>query len=128
MSARASGRYVIQHHTGHGPEHWDLMLEDGDVLATWRLERPPSTDDDRPIPAVRIADHRKAFLTFEGPTRTGRGCVAIHRDGTFQTLHRTDDAWAFELQGDQLGGAFILERSEGHGDPPDRWVLRPQRR
>ena len=124
MTGPAVGRFVIQRHTGHGPEHWDLMIEDGELLAAWHLERPPAAHDPVPIPAVRIPDHRKHYLTYEGPVSGGRGDVALHESGTATTLGRTSNAWRFRLQGRHLNGAFALERSPANSNRPDRWTLR----
>ena len=34
-------RFVIQKHTAPTGDHYDLMLEAGDALATWRIDCPP---------------------------------------------------------------------------------------
>ncbi len=120
MSDHETLRFVVHHHVGHGPEHWDLMLEEPDALATWQLDRPPSMSGDAPIPAVRIEDHRKAFLTYEGPISGQRGEVARHEVGTYVTLDRSDDAWRFVLEGKRLEGEFVLRRCGGRGH---RWTL-----
>ncbi|MBN1347274.1 MAG: hypothetical protein JXQ73_31580 [Phycisphaerae bacterium] len=124
MADARANRFVIHHHTGHGPDHWDLMLEHGHALATWRLQRMPDSDDPDPIPATHIFDHRKSFLTYEGPISQGRGQVRIVESGTFTTADRTEDAWSFVAQGRAVQGRFILERPTGRGHAPDQWQLR----
>jgi hypothetical protein len=121
MSDATANRFVIQHHTGYGPEHWDLMLEDGDTLATWQLSRPPTPGDAGPIEAIRIADHRKAYLTYEGPVSGSRGQVTIHEAGTYATCERGGDSWTFQLQGRQLNGLFMLRRVAKSPDRGERW-------
>lgn len=128
MTERSETRFVVHHHTGQGPDHWDLMLEDGDVLATWRLERPPSNANDEPIVAVRIFDHPMRFLTYQGLLTEGRGQVARFDVGTYQSLDRTPNAWTFELAGARLQGTFILERVDVPSDQPECWELRLSRR
>lgn len=123
MADAAANRFVIHHHAGHGPEHWDLMLEDGDVLATWRLDRPPTSADDEPIPARRIFDHRKAFLTYEGPISADRGHVTIVESGAYTTVQRTDDTWTFCLRGKRLEGRFILRSLPAESEEPEGWEL-----
>ena len=49
-----SSRFVILHHTVHGGEHWDLMLEHGDVLLTWQLFSDPTASPVFPLRARRI--------------------------------------------------------------------------
>lgn len=124
MSGTTRARFVLHCHTGHGPRHWDLMLEDGDVLATWRLGHSPLEADRGPIPAVRIADHRKAYLTYEGPTSGNRGQVVRHDSGTYRTLDRCPDEWTFDLQGRQLSGEFSLRRVTSLPGREPVWELR----
>ena len=115
-----SRQFVVQHHTGYGPEHWDLMLEEDDALATWRLHRHPQTVSDHPIGAVRIADHRKVYLTYEGPVRSGRGQVHIVDAGTYTVLHRDADTLRIEFSGRVLNGQCLLVR-DATGE--DQWTL-----
>lgn len=116
--------FVVQHHTGYGQEHWDLMLEDGPMLATWRLDQPPGTTPDTPTRAVRIGDHRKAYLTYRGPISRGRGRVAIYDSGGYTLLARGDRTWVFELRGTRLSGVFSLRRQTAASSPPEVWELR----
>lgn len=56
--------------------HYDLMIDfDGrGGLATWRLARLPHGLCDQ-VPAERLADHRRAYLEYEGEIRGNRGRV-----------------------------------------------------
>lgn len=114
-----ASRFVVQHHTGYGPEHWDLMLEHGDALATWALQACPGPDTPDPIPARRLPDHRKAYLDYEGPVSRGRGTVRIFDRGTYTTCARTPDCWVVELAGSVLAGRYRLQRSTG----TDEWCF-----
>lgn len=69
--------YVVLHHTGVVPEHYDLMvlLPGAEKLLTWRILTPPETWGAAPPAAERIADHRVAYLTYEGEISGGRGQV-----------------------------------------------------
>ena len=49
-------QFVILHHKGYGAEHWDLMLQQGQSLATWRLENQPTGRPHETIAARRIGD------------------------------------------------------------------------
>ena len=53
--------------------HWDFLIEDGDALASWRLQAPP--EPDRMIDAVPLPRHRRDYLTYEGPVSGNRGTV-----------------------------------------------------
>ena len=113
-------RFVVQHHCGPGPEHWDLMLEAGEVLATWRLDRHPAGLSDGPIVATRIGDHRTAYLTYEGPVSGGRGTVEIVDAGTYTTRRQAAAALDLDFDGRFLSGRLTLRCDE---PPGDRWTL-----
>lgn len=123
MAGQRPRRFVILHHTGGGPEHWDLMLEDGRTLATWRLSRSPDPHDATPIDAVRIVDHRKAYLTYDGPVGGERGDVARLDGGAFRLLGRRTDVWEFELAGQRIAGVFFLRKSAPDSPRAERWVF-----
>lgn len=68
--------------------HYDLMVERGDALVTWRIPRRefPSFLSGSEIPAERIQDHRKMYLTYEGPVSCERGRVACYDSGEYSEL------------------------------------------
>ena len=70
-------QYVVLHHTGVVPEHYDLMVQlpGAEKLVTWRILTPPEAWGANPPVAERIADHRVAYLTYEGEISGGRGRV-----------------------------------------------------
>lgn len=74
-------RFVILRHD-HPHLHWDFMLETGEVLRAWRLEREPLADAG-PIAATALADHRLMYLDYEGPVSGGRGTVTRWDAGEF---------------------------------------------
>jgi len=94
------------------------MLEHGDVLLTWQLLRDPTAPHPFPIPARRIGDHRKAYLTYEGPLTGDRGAVRRVEEGTVEVYSASADAYAFALIGRQLAGKFTLLRT-----PDGDWLL-----
>ncbi len=65
-------RFAILTHD-HPFPHWDLLLEAGSFCRTWRLLSAP--DAPGMIAAEAIADHRRAYLDYEGPVSGGRGSV-----------------------------------------------------
>ena len=107
-------RFVILHHRLDDGEHWDLMLEHGDVLLTWQLLREPVDASSLPIPARRIADHRKAYLDYEGPVSGDRGTVQRIDRGTVEFKTTVDDQFVFKLDGTKLRGSFVLGRKHGN--------------
>jgi hypothetical protein len=72
--------------------HFDLMFEgpDGEALATWATLQLPHLGDS--TEATKLADHRNAYLNFEGPVSNNRGVVERYAFGT----------WSGELDSDAL--------------------------
>ncbi len=103
-----TGRFVVLEHERDGV-HWDFMLEAGELLRTWAIDAPivPGVD----LPARALADHRRIYLTYEGPISGGRGTVRRVAEGTFRTLEWEDDRVYVRLEGDQLVGEVYLYRS-----------------
>jgi hypothetical protein len=103
-------RFVVLEHD-HPELHWDLMLEAGDVLRTWRLHAPPA-----PGAAVRATaslDHRPAYLDYEGPVSGGRGHVRRWDAGTFTWEEDKEDRITVLLDGKRLRGRGRLGRGAG---------------
>src|SRR5262245_39858353 len=59
-----AGKPASPSHRVTASDHWDLMLEMGDVLATWQLTCPPEKLNTAGAQAEvrRISDHRKLYL------------------------------------------------------------------
>lgn len=113
-------RFVIQIHRGWGPTHYDLMIEDGSALATWQFADPP-IDADGSMRCGRIADHRPAYLTYEGPISGGRGAVSIFDGGRCEVFARGPARWRVRFGGKRLAGTWELHRDEGAGK--DGWAM-----
>ena len=112
-------RFVIQLHSAPGGAHYDLMLETEGVLATWRIDRPPTDlGPNERLPAEALPDHRLAYLSYEGPVSRGRGTVRIFDGGTYHLIDRSEGTWVFELCGRLLRGTFTLRRLRA-----ERWQL-----
>ncbi len=108
-----SSRFVVQEHTTPDGVHWDLMLEKGEVLTTFRLEKPPEAALTGTVQATKIFDHPLKFLTYEGPVQKGTGKVRIVERGTYDVPVEGEDVIALRLQGTILQGDFRLTRIEG---------------
>jgi hypothetical protein len=95
-------RYVVLHHTGVVPEHYDLMvsLPGAEKLLTWRVLTAPETwGRDRPA-MERLADHRMAYLTYEGPVSGGRGRVKRVAEGEGEIAALAEPGvWRVRLEG-----------------------------
>jgi hypothetical protein len=101
-------RFVILEHD-HPILHWDLMLESGSVLRTWRLTAPPAAGE--LCAAEPLGDHRLAYLDYEGPVSGGRGSVKRWDSGSYEcTAHEGE--MILEMQGGRVQGRACL-RPEG---------------
>lgn len=79
----ANHRFVILEHD-HPFLHWDLMLEDGSALTTWRLLEP--VESGKWLPAEDLPVHRIAYLTYEGPVSNNRGNVRRIAQGEYSEI------------------------------------------
>jgi hypothetical protein len=97
--------------------HWDFMLENEAALRTWRLARQPS--EPGPIDAEALADHRLAYLDYEGPVSGDRGSVRRFDRGEYALVEETTERVVIELRGAVLRGMAVFERG---GDGED-WTF-----
>ena len=105
-------RFVVLTHD-HPFLHWDLMLEAGEHLRTWRLLELPGPE--KVIAAEALPDHRALYLDYEGPVSGGRGEVRRWDAGTCEVVGDSDDAVDLELAGNVLRGRAELRRGESAG-------------
>ncbi len=111
-------KFVIQRHVRGNDIHWDLMLEAGDVLETYRLAVPPEKITAESVEAIKIFDHPLKFLTYEGSVNKGKGTVKIADAGKYQILSKTDNGVDLQFDGKILKGKFTLNHIE-----ENRWEL-----
>ena len=93
----AALRYVILRHEGVPEPHFDLMFEiaEGSKLATWRSPSWPPVTSQR---IEKLVDHRREYLTYEGPISNDRGRVTRVESGTYEPLPGSHgQAVAFKL-------------------------------
>lgn len=109
-------RFVILFHElppeSDRASHWDLMLEDGDTLATWALEDSPA--ETKSTAAIALAPHRLRYLDYEGPVSNQRGHVTRWEHGTFEWLTREDNLVRVQLHGNQQSRVVRLEKQDNH--------------
>src|SRR5262245_53608703 len=96
-------RFVLLYHecppSFGKPSHCDLMLEREGVLLTWSLPALPAVWGGEAgvafeqIDATRLADHRLAYLDYEGPISGERGSVTRVDRGEYDVLGEADGAW-----------------------------------
>ena len=102
-------RFAVLEHD-HPTLHWDLLLEHGDVLLTWRLSTPPTPG--AAVDAEKAFDHRLVYLDYEGPVSGGRGSVTRWDGGTFDWDVHEADRVTVRLAGGRLRGVLRLDRRD----------------
>ncbi|MEX2025886.1 MAG: DNA polymerase ligase N-terminal domain-containing protein [Pirellulaceae bacterium] len=88
------------------PPHFDLMLEAGTELRTFALLRWPAAGET--VLCEQLADHRLAYLDYEGPISGGRGHVTRHDAGEYDIVKETSHSLVLELSGQRLHGTLTL--------------------
>ncbi len=96
------------------------MFESAGALRTWSSFQLP---DDTLRPARALAEHRLAYLHYEGPVSGQRGTVRRWDEGTYVALQQSNDQWVLKLSGTQLSGLLTLVRIS---PDEDHWAVRFQ--
>ena len=116
-----SQQFVILRHTEGAGVHYDFMLQTGEVLATWRVGvNPADLSADEEAEATKLADHRLAYLDYEGPISGDRGSVHRVDRGPFERQSDQSGRTRIELSGRTIQGAFELVPL---GQGLERWRL-----
>lgn len=127
---------LLQHNVPDGSQHFDWLLDVADAphspLTTFRL---PSEIDAMPpgsrMRALRIADHRRLYLEYEGRLSSDRGWVQRIAAGTILELAREAGEWTLlvnwrrDADGDHTTSCQrLLLRCEGDpGRIMQPWVV-----
>src|SRR5262245_41193710 len=95
-------RFVVLRHemppdSARGRVHWDFMLEQAGALRTWALAEEPAAGDE--ILAEALADHRLAYLDYEGPISGDRGGVTQWDAGEYEAERDAADQLQVRLSG-----------------------------
>ncbi len=98
-------RFVVLEHD-HPLLHWDLMLEQGEELWSWRLSVPLTAN--QPQAGERTPNHRKLYLDYEGPVSGNRGHVIRRESGSFSWRRQEPEHLEVDLDGQNLRGVLIL--------------------
>ena len=109
-------RYVIlQHmmppHSGR-ESHYDLMLEDNGKLVTWAIPELPRAG--LQTTATKLADHRLAYLDYEGPVSGDRGEVRRVQSGDYLASQWSEVLTTCELR--SSGRSLICELRHKSGE------------
>ncbi|EAQ78432.1 DNA polymerase ligase N-terminal domain-containing protein [Blastopirellula marina] len=103
-------RFVLLYHQfppDHADKsHYDLMLEAEGLLRTWRLGEKP--DMLQPVAGQPIADHRLAYLDYEGEVSGDRGSVTRIDQGEYEIVRDDATTLIVNLYGNVLSGRLAV--------------------
>src|SRR5205823_788688 len=95
-------RYVVLRHVQNEGQHFDLMVENGPALATWKCPSPPELATDAGTTCIRLPDHRRIYLDYEGPIFSNRGQVEQYDAGTCRIDQCDESEWNLDFDGRKL--------------------------
>lgn len=113
-----SAAVLLLHDLPDGSHHFDWMIQrpggPARPLVTFRVQRRIDWGLPSPFEALRLPDHRAAYLTFQGPVADSRGSVT--RLATGDLAIEADSPDSFRARG-SLGaasGTFEGSRTAGN--------------
>lgn len=86
--------------------HWDFMLERGEALRTWALDDELRLEG--VVFGVALAEHRLAYLDYEGPVSGDRGSVSRVDEGSYEVIEETSRVLTIQLTGQRLRGFVAI--------------------
>ena len=135
-------RFVLLYHdcppSYERASHWDFMLESGEVLRTWALDRLPhdwqtahsatvrvfpncpSLALENRVAALQLGDHRRDYLDLEGPLTGGRGAARRVAAGAYRSDNEAPDEWLMVLTSGNFSANVQLSRSDADDET---WTL-----
>ncbi|MHC4969814.1 MAG: hypothetical protein ACYTF4_14535 [Planctomycetota bacterium] len=129
-STQARPTVQLLHELPDGSRHVDWMIAQDprgrDPLVTFRVpQRVDELHAGQRLEAVRIADHRPAYLTYEGPISGDRGTVRRLARGTVVRLDERPDEWRLEVRWEAPPGLARLQRLAVTRQAPegDAWAV-----
>ena len=117
-TAQATRRFVVLRHDvppgAARSSHWDFMLDIGAALRTWALASEPAVGV--PISAQALADHRLAYLDYQGAVSGDRGTVSQWDAGQYSVIEESPGLVVLNLAGKRLHGQVRMTRQEPSAD------------
>lgn len=117
--------YVIQKHKA-SHLHYDLRLEEGEVLKSWAIPKEPPVKEGVRRLAVKTEDHPLGYEDFEGiipEGQYGAGKVETWDKGAYQTIEDKFGKKVFEIKGKKLHGRFCLIKLKANNSDDKNWLF-----
>jgi len=117
--------YVIQrHYASH--LHYDLRLEESEVLKSWAIPKTPDLELGVKRLAVETEDHPLGYEEFEGTIPEGQygaGKVEIWDKGYYLPIETTQTKRVIEIRGEKLNGVYCLIRLKAMDKEGKNWLF-----
>ena len=119
----------LRHELPDGSHHIDWLLgQDPDgsrPLISFRIDQPVSDlKEGQSLTALRIADHRPAYLEYEGPVSPNRGIVRRLCRGRVLAWRKPEDGrWELEIVWKTESGSEIHQQLCLHRQDLERWTV-----
>jgi hypothetical protein len=115
VKTESKKQFVLQRHTRENESvHWDLMLDNGNELETYRIDTQPENLRGKSIQIVKIFNHDRKFLTYQGSVNKGKGRVEIADRGEFSLLKEKSGIQEIQLHGQILNCKLTLSCIESN--------------
>ena len=118
--------FVIQEHDA-SRLHYDLRLQENDVLSSWAIPKTPPLEPGVKRLAIRTEDHPLSYAVFEGRIPEGEygaGIVKIWDQGEYIPLEMTDAKKIVEIRGKKISGRYALIRLKPRpGEKDVNWLF-----
>ena len=88
------------------------MLEHDGTLWTWSLAELPQPGQS--VSAEKLADHRLAYLDYEGDISNNRGTVTRVDQGDFDLLEHSSSIVRTTIRGSKLCGLLTIAQETNH--------------
>ena len=107
-----TNQFVIHLHQLADSRHWDLMLLKGEVLQTYRLDKPLEdiVAGEKGV-AEKIGDHNIKFLDYEGLVNKGTATVKLAHKGSYSVTKQRQDDFELRLLGKELDVKLLFNQT-----------------
>jgi hypothetical protein len=105
----------------HCGDHYDWMFEYQGQLLTWASQQFLPADRSGTVTAARLADHRLAYLDYEGPISGDRGAVRRVETGQHRLLCSAPGRYEFTVSGPRCGEIRVYRTCCDW--PSDSWAI-----
>lgn len=117
--------YVIQKHQA-SHLHYDLRLEEDEVLKSWAIPKGPPLKEGIMRLAVQTEDHPLGYEKFEGVIPEGQygaGKVEIWDEGDYTPLEKDPSKRVMEIRGKKLRGKYCLIKLKAKNEKDKNWLF-----